>query len=69
MKSLPVLASHHQAGFCESLGFNVVGRFRGADMTLVDELDDVIRGGGAARVIVANLPEGAGARGCSRCAS
>jgi len=55
-----VLASGHQAAFCESLGWNVVAEFSGADSARPSQIDAAIKAGEEAvvQLIVANRPEG-----------
>ncbi len=60
LAGLPVVASRHQEAFCRYLGLNVVATFSGSDQAGIAELDNAIRAGrrGAARLVIANLPEG-----------
>lgn len=53
-----VVCSHRQASFCEWLGLEVVAQFQGVDVASIDEVEQAIRHGTAAKVVIANLPEG-----------
>jgi zinc transport system substrate-binding protein len=60
LQGAPVIASSHQADFCQSLGLEVVAEFRAADTAGIGEIEIAIRDGEAAGVkrVIANLPEG-----------
>jgi zinc transport system substrate-binding protein len=55
-----VLASDHQAAFCEWLGLAVAGRFSGGEASKLSELTDSLASGrkGQARLVIANRQEG-----------
>lgn len=53
-----VLASVHQERLCAYLGFPVLAAFSGADSASVREISAAVQAGQAARLIVANQPEG-----------
>lgn len=60
VRGTTVIASVHQQAFCEWLGLNVVGTFRGADVEVPRQLQrahDASRDAGAA-IVIANRPEG-----------
>lgn len=54
----PVVSSVHQEALCRFLGLDVVATFGAADSTSMGALDTAIRAGGAARLVIANRPEG-----------
>lgn len=56
----PVVASGHQAAFCEALGLKVVAKFTGGDEQSLTRLADLIERGeeGGVKLVVANLQEG-----------
>lgn len=53
-----VVASTHQAAFCEHLGLKATARFRSADLTTIDEVTQAVNAGLNAAAIVANASEG-----------
>ncbi|MFP3938007.1 MAG: metal ABC transporter solute-binding protein, Zn/Mn family, partial [Phycisphaerae bacterium] len=60
LQDTPVLASVHQKAFCEWLGLNVVGTFRGADVEVTRRLQQAYEAARDAevKVVIANRPEG-----------
>lgn len=60
LAGVPVIASAHQAEFCEWLGLKVVATFRAADTASVAEIERAISKGELAEIglVIANLPEG-----------
>jgi ABC-type Zn uptake system ZnuABC Zn-binding protein ZnuA len=60
MRGMPVVASGHQAAFCQWLGLQTVATFSGGDTASTGEIDRVVKAGEAShvRIVVANEPEG-----------
>jgi hypothetical protein len=60
LAGLRVLASRHQAAFCQRLGLQVVSTFPAADVALPSEIAGAVQQGQASGVewIIANVPEG-----------
>ncbi len=56
----PVVASGHQAAFCQALGLRVVATFTGGDEQSIARLSELLERGDEAgvRLVVANLQEG-----------
>jgi zinc transport system substrate-binding protein len=58
VRGRPAITSGHQAAFCRFLGLDVRATFNGTDATSTREIDDALREGSTAALIVANVPEG-----------
>ena len=54
----PVVTSGHQADFCQFLGLDVVALFSAPDRARMSEVNQAIRDGQSAGLVIANLPEG-----------
>ncbi len=55
---LPALVAQHQAAFARFLDINVLATFAGADLASVGDISRAIADSTAARVVIANAPEG-----------
>ena len=60
LEGAPVVASTHQADFCDWLGLNVVAHCSAADQSTVSGIDDAVQAGldHGGRLVLANRPEG-----------
>ncbi len=60
LQGAPVVASGHQAAFCQALGLRVVATFTGGDEQSIARLSELLERGDEAgvRLVVANLQEG-----------
>lgn len=60
LRDCPAIASRHQVAFCRFLGLSVVGELPPADGASTTAVNTLLVDGAAARVVVANRPEGTG---------